>query len=261
MTLLKHELSIGKNALLIWSGVIAALLAVCVLIYPQMESQMNDIGGMFSEMGGFSAAFGMDRINFGEFDGYFGVECGNILGLGGAFFAAMLGISSLAKEEQEQTAEFLFTHPVSRIWILLQKYVSILLQILFFHAVIIAVIFLSIKIIGEEPDLKKFALLFLSYMILQIETASVCFCLSAFLSRSGMGIGFGIAALFYFLNIIANLIEEVRFLKYLTPFGYTDWADISGNGSLKIPYLLAGIFVTIAGTAGGFYRYCKKDIY
>ena len=42
-----------------------------------MEGQMNEISGMFADMGSFSAAFGMDRINFGEFAGFFGVECGN----------------------------------------------------------------------------------------------------------------------------------------------------------------------------------------
>ena len=82
--------------LIIWSIVIAFMLAICVLIYPEMETQMGDVSSMFAEMGGFSAAFGMDRLNFGEFIGFFGVECGNILGLGGAFFAALLGITILA---------------------------------------------------------------------------------------------------------------------------------------------------------------------
>ena len=33
--------------------------------------------------------------------GYFGVECGNVLGLGGALFAAVVGASAIAKEERE----------------------------------------------------------------------------------------------------------------------------------------------------------------
>ena len=114
MTIIRHELKQGRMTFIIWTCVIAFMLAVCILIYPEMGTQMEDVGSMFSEMGSFSAAFGMDRLNFGEFLGFFGVECGNILGLGGAFFAALSGISILAKEEKEQTAEFLLTHPVSR---------------------------------------------------------------------------------------------------------------------------------------------------
>ena len=94
MTIWKHELKTGGLSLLIWAAAIAVLLSVCILIYPEMESQMNEISGMFSEMGSFSAAFGMDRVNFGEFMGFFAVECGNVLGLGGALFGALLGIGA-----------------------------------------------------------------------------------------------------------------------------------------------------------------------
>ena len=96
MTLFFHELKRGRLSLAIWSVAIAFMLGVCVIIYPEMSSQMGDISEMFADMGSFSAAFGMDQINFGEFMGYFGIECGNVLGLGGAFFAAILGISALA---------------------------------------------------------------------------------------------------------------------------------------------------------------------
>ena len=101
MTIVKHELRRGKTALIIWTAAISFMLALCVMIYPEMSTQMGDISAMFADMGSFSAAFGMDRINFGEFIGFFGVECGNVLGLGGAFFAALVGISALAKEEKE----------------------------------------------------------------------------------------------------------------------------------------------------------------
>ena len=144
MTLMKHELKQGQTTLLIWTSVIAFMLAACILIYPEMKTQMGDVGSMFAEMGSFSAAFGMDRLNFGEFMGFFGVECGNVLGLGGAFFSALLGISVLAKEEKEQTAEFLLTHPISRRKTVAQKLFSVLLQIIILNIIVIAVTFISI---------------------------------------------------------------------------------------------------------------------
>lgn len=75
---------------------------------------MEGVSEMFASMGSFTAAFGMDRISFGTLIGFYAVECGNILGIGGAFFAAMIAINALAKEEKERTAEFLLTQPVSR---------------------------------------------------------------------------------------------------------------------------------------------------
>lgn len=260
MTILKNEIRQGRIPLIIWTGAIAAMLGVCILIYPEMAGQMEGIGDAFANMGGFSAAFGMDRISFGEFMGFFGVECGNILGLGGAFFAALLGASALAKEEKEHTAEFLLTHPVSRGKVVFQKLISVLLQILILNAAAVAVTALTVLYIGEEPEIKTLALLFAAYLIMQIETAAVCFGLSVFLGGGGNGMGLGLAAMFYFLNIIANLTEKGKFLKYITPFGYTESADIIAEGRITPEYLAVGLMVTAAGIAAAFWRYGRKDI-
>ena len=260
MTLLKHELSQGKQMLFIWTAVIAGMLGICIFIYPEMKEQMNDINGMFSNLGSFSSAFGMDKINFGEYLGFFSVECGNVLGLGGAFFAALLGISSLAKEEKENTAEFLLTHPISRRNIVLQKFCALLLQIFILNAAVILVTVFSTYAISESPDEKTIALLLFAYFILQIETASICFGISAFLSSKGPGIGLGIAALFYFINILANLTEKMDFLKFFTPFSYAEGADIVADGCLNLPYLSVGLAAAVIGIITAFYWYGKKDI-
>lgn len=260
MVIIKHELKQGRVTLLIWTMVIAFMLALCILIYPEMETQMGDVSSLFAEMGSFSAAFGMDRLNFGEFMGFFGVECGNVLGLGGAFFAALLGISILAKEEKDQTAEFLLTHPVSRREIVCKKLVSVLLQILLLNIFVIVITIASICVIKESPDIRPLFLLFLAYFILQVEISCICFGISSFLSQSGAGIGLGIAVFFYFVNIIANLTEDAKFLKYVTPFSYTESADIIAEECLNTKYLSVGLALTVIGIAAGYYRYCKKDI-
>ena len=260
MTILKAELRRGAKALILWTVVIGFLLGICILIYPEMESQMNEISGMFSEMGSFSAAFGMDRVNFGEFMGIFAVECGNVLGLGGALFGALLGIGALAGEEKEGTAEFLLTHPVSRRSVLLQKLGAVLLQILILNGAVLGISLVSALLVGEAPEGKTFVLLFLAYLILQMEIASTCFGISAFLSRGGQGLGLGIAALAYFLNIIANLTEDAGFLKYITPFGYAEGADIVAEGSLNSGYLAAGIALALLGIGAAFVWYQRKDI-
>lgn len=260
MTIFRHELKQGRTALLIWTAAISFMLGVCVLIYPEMADQMEDVGGMFAEMGSFSAAFGMDRINFGEFIGFFGVECGNVLGLGGAFFAALSGISALAKEEKEHTAEFLLTHPVSRRVVIAGKLCAVIAQVIILNVVVIGVTALSMLAIGEEAPVKTLALLFAAYFLMQLETAAVNFGISAFLSRGGVGIGIGLAAVFYFMNIIANLIQETKFLKYITPFGYAEGADIISDNVVNGGYLAVGMIFAVLGIAAAFRKYGRKDI-
>lgn len=260
MTVFKHELRQGRSALIIWTAAISFMLGVCIVIYPEMSTQMGDISAMFADMGSFSQAFGMDRINFGEFLGFFGVECGNVLGLGGAFFAALLGISALAKEEKEHTAEFLLTHPVSRTRVITEKLSAVIAQIVILNLAVIAVTALSVLIIGEEADIKTLAMLFSAFFLMQLEVAAVTFGISAFLRRGSLGIGLGLAAVFYFMNIVANLIDETKFLKYITPFGYTESADIIADGALNGGYLAVGMALAAIGVILAFWKYGRKDI-
>lgn len=260
MTVFRHELRQGRVALAIWTLSIGMMLGMCILIYPSMKSQMDQVGEMFAQMGSFSRAFGMDKINFGSFPGFFSVECGNVLGLGGGFYAALIGIQALAKEENGHTAEFLLAHPVSRGSVVAQKLLAVLAQIAILNLVNIAITAACVVIIGEEPPVKSLFLLFTAYFLMQVETAGILFGISAFLRTGGAGLGLGLAAMFYFLNIVANLMEETAFLKFFTPYGFTDGAQILTDGALCGKYLAAGAVFTLLGIAAAFVQYRRKDI-
>ena len=260
MTLFLHELKRDRIKLIVWTLAIATMLLISISIYPQMTSQVDEMGDMFSEMGGFSAAFNMDQINFGEFSGYFAVECGNVLGLGGAFFAALLGIAALAKEERERTAEFLLTHPVSRAYVVAQKLIAVIAEVLILNVVVALGAIAASLAIGQEIDADLFIKVFLGYFMMQIEIVCVMFGLSAFLRGNGIGIGLGAAFVLYFMSILANLTDDAEFLRYITPFSYADSTSIVKNGGIEVKYLIPGIVFTIAGIVAAFVKYNRKDI-
>ena len=189
MTLVKHELKQGKMSLIVWAASIIFLMVICVLLFPEMKGEMDTVGDMFASMGSFTQAFGMDRISFGSLLGFYAVECGNILGLGGAFFAAFYAVTMLAKEEKDHTAEFLLTHPVSRVRVITEKLTAVMLQIVLLNLTVLASSLISIACIGEEIPWKELLLLHLAYFILQVELAGICFGISAFLRISSIRIG------------------------------------------------------------------------
>ena len=260
MTLFLHELKINKLSLIIWTAALSFMLGICILIYPEMAGQMTEMTDMFADMGAFTDAFGMDKINFGEFGGYFVVECGNVLGLGGAIFAAILGISALYKEEKSKTAEFLLTQPIARKRIVTEKLLSVLAQIFIMNFSVIAVTLLCMLAIGEGIAPAVFVLLFLAYLLMQLEIAILTFSVSAFIRRGGLGIGIGMAFAFYFIGILSNITDAVRFLKYLTPFGYVDGAGILSDTSIEVKYLIPGVIVAGVLLYFAYKKYEKKDI-
>lgn len=261
MTLLCFEMKRNRISLIVWTCAIALLLMICLVIFPDMKGQVDELNEVFSSMGGFTQAFGMDRLNFGDLMGFYGLECGNILGIGGAFFAAYIGVTALADEEKGRTAEYLLTHPVSRARIVFEKSIRILIQILILNAASMATALAVTYAIGEKLQTKEFLLLHLAYLLLQVEIAGICFGISAFLRKSGAGIGLGLAAVFYFLNIIGNLTEDAGWLKYITPFGYTEAADIITRSRLDPVLISIGGAVTLTGVAAAFFVYIRKDIH
>lgn len=260
MTITKHELRLGRKALLIWTASIAFFLALCVFMYPSLSDSMGDVTDLFSSMGSFTSAFGMDRLNFGTLIGFYAVECGNILSVGGAFFAAMLSIAAISKEQKERTAEFLVTHPLSRERILAEKLLAVILQVIILNAVSYLVSAASIAAIGEEIPWKEMNLLHGAYFFVQIELCLICFGISAFIKSNGFGLGIGIATVLYFMNIIANISDKAKFLKYFTPFGYADGADLVADGCLDFKLISLGLAIGLLFTVCGFVRYHSKNL-
>ena len=252
MTLVRHELKQSWKALLIWTLSIGAFIIICLFMYPEMKSQMNSISSIFASMGAFSSAFGLDTLDFGSLKGFYGIECGNILGIGGALFAALIGIGALANEEKNGTAEFLLTHPLSRSGIVTAKLVSVLIQVLILNVSVWLMAVGSIAAIGEPVPWKEVTLLHTAYFLLQVELACVCFGIS--------GIGLGLAIALYFMNIIANLTSKADVLKYITPFGYADGSEIFSKGALDTCKLLVGLAFTAVGVALAYWKYNQKDI-
>ena len=261
MTLVKHELRQGKTAFLIWTASIGFLLAVCIFLFPEMKGQMDSVNDIFASMGSFTEAFGMDRLNFGTLIGFYAVECGNILGLGGAFYAALCAVGILSKEEKDKTAEFLLTHPVSRKRIITEKLIAVLIQLTAMNIILYALAVGSIAAVGETIPWKEVSLLHLAYYLLQVELAGICFGISAFLRKGSVGVGLGIAVMMYFLNLIANITDAAEFLKYITPFGYCEGADIISSGSLDGTLVAIGAVIGICGIIIAYLKYTKKDIH
>lgn len=255
MTIVKHELKQGKNSFLIWTAAIAMLLAVCVFLFPEMKGEMDGISDIFASMGSFTSAFGMDRLNFGTLVGFYAIECGNVLGLGGAFYAAFCAVGILSKEEKERTAEFLLTHPVSRVKIITEKLIAVL------NLISYAVSVGSMVIIGEKIPWKEINLLHFAYYLLQIELAGICFGISAFLRKGSIGVGLGIAVMMYFMNLVANIAEVAEGLKYITPFGYCEGADIVSNGYLDGTLITIGLIFGMVGIVAAYWKYTRKDIH
>ena len=99
MTIFLQELKKNRLALIIWSCAVALLLAMTAALYPIIKVELENMEDMFAGLGDLSGALGFDQLQNGGFLGYFATECSEALGLGGAIFAALMTVGTLAGED------------------------------------------------------------------------------------------------------------------------------------------------------------------
>ena len=259
MTIFCKELRAGAVGFLVWAAVLGGLMAVCVGLYPSFAGSMDDVSALFAGMGGFSAAFGLDKLQFGSVLGFYGTECGNILGLGGAFYAALTAMGLLAGEEGGRTAEFLLTHPVSRLRVAGEKLAALSALTAALNLVCLACGTGGILAIGEEADWSKLLAYHGALLLMQLEIGGLCFGLSALLRRTSFGLAMGLAAVLYFAGLLINLDPGLDWLRFATPYYYADAARVFAGDPLAGP-VLAGCGLGLLGAAFGLWRYRRKDI-
>lgn len=259
MSIFSKELRTNRISLLLWSLVAGGLMAMCVAMYPAIGDATEDMTDLFANMGNFSAAFGLNMLNIGSFMGFYGVECGTILSLGGAFFAALMGIASLAGEEGGHTAEFLLMHPISRQRVAIEKLLAVEGMIIVMNVLCMALSRAAMAAVGETVDGEMYLRYHGALLCMQMELGAVCFGVSAFLRRGGYGLAMGLAALLYFLNIAINLNDAMSWLSYVTPFYYADAARVL-SGETMTGAAVAGGLWTMASITAGIWWYTQKDI-
>lgn len=259
MTVFRKELRSGAVSFLVWSAVIGGLIAVCMAIYPSMAESMEDMSALFAGMGDFSAAFGLDKLQYGSIMGFYGTECGNILGLGGALYAALTAMGLLAGEEGGHTAEFLLTHPVSRLRVAAEKLAALAVLVIGLNLICFACGAGGILAIDEEAEWNDLLRYHGALLLMQLQIGGLCFGASALLRRGGLGLAMGLAALLYFMGLIINLDQDLDWLRFVTPYYYADAARIFASETLTGP-IVAGCALGALGIGFGLWWYTRKDI-
>jgi len=258
--IIKHELKANLKTFLIWTITIAGMDFGFMLMYPSLQASMSKAMDAYANMGALTAAFGMDRLSMANPLGFYGVYVGAILSLGGALFAAMIGTGILSKEEGGHTSEFLYTLPYTRVNVVLQKVVAVFLIILAFNVVNLLLGLLSFPLIAAKLALKEILLYHLAQFTMHLEIAAISILLSAFTKKINLGIGLGVAMLFYFLDMMSRVLEQLKFAKYITPFYYANAADVMGTRSIEQPLIWIGIGATISCILLGLWYYNKRDL-
>src|SRR5690606_1712065 len=129
MTLFRHTLKSEKKSFLIWSASLMTALALFLFMYSSIlkeKEAYEKILEVYPKE--VLDAFFIELDTLLSFHGYLGYVYGYIL-LALGIYSMRLGLTAIGKEISRNTSEFLFTKPVKRSRVLLEKSLAAFLQI------------------------------------------------------------------------------------------------------------------------------------
>lgn len=259
-TLYIHELKRLFKSILLWAIIIGSFGVMCIVLYSGMQSEISDMAESFASMGAFSDAFGMSTLSMATMTGYFATEMGTIHGLGIGLFAATLATTILSKEEDLHTGEFLFALPSSRNVIITSKVLAVVTGLTIFNMVTFVLYELGFAIAGDGVSFDLLVKFHALELLLGLEIAMFCLVISAINRTNKLGIGMGIALIFYFFDITSRVIPDLSDYIGIGPYSYANASELFVNGKANTEYLLWGMALTILCLIVTYVIYNRKDL-
>jgi ABC-2 type transport system permease protein len=255
-----REIRLNLKTVVIWSLSVGLIGLACILLYQNMQGDIEEMADAFSNMGAFSDAFGMSTLSIATLGGYFATEVGTVHGLGGGMFAAIIAIGILSKEEEGHSGEFLLSLPVSRTKVVMAKGLSVVLSIVFFTVVCALLYMAGFKALNEEIPMKEFMTFMGMNLLMNIEVAGICFGISALSGKNKMGMGLGLALIFYVYDLIGRVVPDLKDSLFIGPYSYANASTIFSGKETDAAAVAVAVIITVAAVISAFVIYDKRDL-
>ena len=267
MSIFFLELRVSRRSALIWTLFISAVIFLMLSFYPSMKTEAMQAladAKLESISPAVLAVLGLSAIpDFTVITNFFGYILQFIV-LAFAVFAVHNAVRLLVKEEGEGTVEFLYSKPVSRTDIFIQKTLSHLAvctaMLLCFAAVTVCgyMLFSDFSFAGAVYE----SLIFYSSVLFIISVfSSAGLFMSAVLknSRASSSAAIGIVFGTFVLGAVSAAAENLDFLIYFSPM---DWIKVQKlmTYGIRPAELIAGLLICIVFPAAACRVYIKKDL-
>jgi len=263
-TIFLHEFRIRLRSVLIWSLSVSAMIFFFFTIFQGFASQavlLNQVMSRFPPA--LLEIFGLGRVNMATVLGFYSMIF-TFVQLCLAIQAGNYGFGLVSVEENELTADFLLTKPVSRPLVLTSKLLGAIAALTVTNAVVWGVTFLTIATHRGTYtyDAGILILLLVSIVFFQLFFLSVGLVISLLVKRVrsvtpySMGLGFGMYVLSAFIGMFGT-----NTLEYITPFKHFDPAYIVLNGKLDLPLVLIDVAVSLVAVGFSYWLYIRRDIH
>jgi len=264
LNLFLKELKNNLKGTVITSLVVVLYTSFSLLIYSSMKENISKVTDFYYIMPeSFQVAFNFHINQWDNVLGYYVTYFVYFVPIIAGCYSIILGTKLLSKEEQNKTAEFLLSRPISRSQIISSKLLTFFVHILGINLLAFVTGVFGCGFVSDwDFNLKSLIILHTYGYLICLFFGILGFFITVVMKRAKaiIGIGIGIVLGTYFFDVMIRVFGEVQFLLYLTPFKYINLDAHSpdyGFDAWRLIYFI-GISGLLIFLSYVFYR--RKDI-
>ncbi|MEX2550485.1 MAG: ABC transporter permease subunit [Nitriliruptoraceae bacterium] len=249
-----------RRALLGWGLAVGVVSAIYVSFYPTM-GDAGELESLIEGMpDGLVSALGYDTI--GTAAGYLeSTVYGLLAPILMLVFALGFAARVLAGEEEDGSLELETAAPISRVRSLSERYLALVVGIVWLGVVTGAVTLGLVPALAMEVGTAELAATTLGLTVFTTALASVTFAVGAATGRRvvALATGAGLAVAGYIANALASLMDDGAWLERLSPFAWYLGNEPLRNG-LSLGGMAALLGLTIVCLVAAVVTFDRRDL-
>lgn len=245
MNVIKMELRRTGKSLLIWSLSLSGVTFFIAILFSGFSDAVEPIKVMLNSLPQeMLESMGIDADLFVTFPGYFSYIIGYIA-VAISIFAMQRGQLITGEEKTLGMSDFIYTKPISRVGVVLSKYVAVVIQTIVVTAFVF-IISLVMNYVYKGEHIKSIVLIFIAILL----TGFFFIALGAFIStvlkqnKSMLSISMAVVFSLFFLTMIQRIFSDTQ-LSYFSPFSQLDISQIVMQSAFEIDLLAVNIVCTV----------------
>lgn len=261
MNIIKRELQANLKSFLIWGLSLVSLYLVASIEFNAFAGDPT-IADAMAQFETLFQALGTESADMTTPQGFLSILSIYIY-LPLAIYSGLLGSGIISKEEKDKTAEYLFTLPVTRKKVITDKLIVAVIYSFAINLLVILGCYLAFVRFSPEPIFYTYLFnLSIGVFVTQLIFLSIGVALSSVLKQYKLSGAITISIMIstFMLNILIGFVEELNFLKYVSPFNYFSSANMLA-GNFEVTFIIISIVIIGSGFSTLLFFYPKRDLY
>lgn len=266
MNIYLRELRAHLKSLLGWSATMVFLILAGMMKYSAFQKTGEAINAMFEKFpAGMLAVLGMspdqDLTSVGVFYSIFFLYFLLLM----TVHSAMLGVSVIAWEERDKTADFLFAKPTRRARAITAKMLAALTHVLIYNLVTFAASALIVEKFNKTgtPLTQPILTLTSCLLVVQLLFLGLGLLFGALARNAEKAAGWVTASILgtFMLKVLIDFQHDFDYLDFLTPFRYFQAYDVMYHQKIETGYIYLSLGVAAISVILTYLFYQKRDLH